>query len=68
MQVVYGHLDDPQGQEIKRGASYLKLRPGMLLLLQHSPRRCPSLCSHVFFLISCVHLTTLCCLTVLCGW
>lgn len=25
--VVYGHLDDPEGQEIKRGVSYLKLRP-----------------------------------------
>ncbi|KAK9842616.1 hypothetical protein WJX84_000724 [Apatococcus fuscideae] len=25
--VVYGHLDDPQGQDIKRGVSYLKLRP-----------------------------------------
>lgn len=27
-QVVYGHLDDPEGQDIKRGVSYLKLRPG----------------------------------------
>eukprot|EP00877_Chromochloris_zofingiensis_P008121 jgi/Chrzof1/3562/Cz13g00140.t1_ACH1[v5.2] len=25
--VVYGHLDDPEGQDIKRGVSYLKLRP-----------------------------------------
>ena len=25
--VVYGHLDDPEGQEIQRGVSYLKLRP-----------------------------------------
>eukprot|EP00878_Enallax_costatus_P000255 GHUV01000322.1.p1 GENE.GHUV01000322.1~~GHUV01000322.1.p1 ORF type:complete len:800 (+),score=273.68 GHUV01000322.1:225-2624(+) len=25
--VVYGHLDDPQNQEIERGVSYLKLRP-----------------------------------------
>eukprot|EP00899_Mesostigma_viride_P025603 jgi/Mesvir1/6227/Mv00905-RA.1 len=25
--VVYGHLDDPKGQEIKRGSSYLRLRP-----------------------------------------
>ncbi|CAL8467085.1 g6621 [Coccomyxa elongata] len=25
--VVYGHLDDPQGQEIERGVSYLRLRP-----------------------------------------
>jgi len=27
-QVVYGHLDDPENQEIERGVSYLKLRPG----------------------------------------
>jgi hypothetical protein len=27
-QVVYGHLDDPEGQELERGVSYLKLRPG----------------------------------------
>nr|XP_039251950.1 aconitate hydratase, mitochondrial-like [Styela clava] len=25
--VLYGHLDDPHGQDIKRGESYLKLRP-----------------------------------------
>ncbi|KAK9823152.1 hypothetical protein WJX72_000640 [[Myrmecia] bisecta] len=25
--VVYGHLDDPEHQEIKRGVSYLRLRP-----------------------------------------
>ncbi|KAF9451562.1 aconitate hydratase [Macrolepiota fuliginosa MF-IS2] len=25
--VVYGHLDDPHGQDIERGVSYLKLRP-----------------------------------------
>lgn len=25
--VVYGHLDDPETQEIERGVSYLKLRP-----------------------------------------
>lgn len=25
--VVYGHLDDPQGQDLVRGVSYLKLRP-----------------------------------------
>lgn len=30
VQVVYGHLDDPEGQEIKRGVSYLNLRPGVL--------------------------------------
>ena len=25
--IVYGHLDDPEGQDIQRGVSYLKLRP-----------------------------------------
>ncbi|VDK44952.1 unnamed protein product [Anisakis simplex] len=25
--ILYGHLDDPQGQDIKRGTSYLRLRP-----------------------------------------
>lgn len=25
--IVYGHLDDPLGQEIVRGKSYLRLRP-----------------------------------------
>ncbi len=25
--IVYGHLDDPHGQEIERGVSYLRLRP-----------------------------------------
>ena len=25
--IVYGHLDDPKNQEIKRGSSYLNLRP-----------------------------------------
>ncbi|KAL5498171.1 ACO1_1 [Sanghuangporus vaninii] len=25
--IVYGHLDDPHGQDIERGKSYLKLRP-----------------------------------------
>ncbi|ODV92562.1 hypothetical protein CANCADRAFT_88989 [Tortispora caseinolytica NRRL Y-17796] len=25
--ILYGHLDDPHGQEIERGKSYLKLRP-----------------------------------------
>ncbi|CAG5121765.1 unnamed protein product [Candidula unifasciata] len=25
--ILYGHLDDPQNQDIKRGDSYLKLRP-----------------------------------------
>lgn len=28
VQVVYGHLDDPENQEIQRGVSYLRLRPG----------------------------------------
>jgi len=27
-QIVYGHLDDPEHQELKRGVSYLRLRPG----------------------------------------
>ncbi|KAJ9528630.1 hypothetical protein QJQ45_020393 [Haematococcus lacustris] len=26
--IIYGHLDEPETQEIKRGVSYLKLRPG----------------------------------------
>lgn len=25
--ILYGHLDDPHGQQIERGVSYLKLRP-----------------------------------------
>ena len=25
--ILYGHLDDPHGQDIQRGVSYLKLRP-----------------------------------------
>lgn len=25
--ILYGHLDDPHGQDIERGTSYLKLRP-----------------------------------------
>jgi aconitate hydratase len=25
--IIYSHLDDPQGQEIERGVSYLRLRP-----------------------------------------
>ena len=28
LQVVYGHLDDPETQDIQRGVSYLRLRPG----------------------------------------
>ncbi len=27
-QNVYGHLDDPEHQDIQRGVSYLRLRPG----------------------------------------
>ncbi len=27
-QVVYGHLDDPENEDIRRGISYLRLRPG----------------------------------------
>ena len=27
-QVVYGHLDDPEHEDIRRGISYLRLRPG----------------------------------------
>jgi hypothetical protein len=33
LQVVYGHLDDPQNQELKRGVSYLKLRPGEWIVI-----------------------------------
>ena len=25
--IVYGHLEDPHGQDLKRGTSYLRLRP-----------------------------------------
>lgn len=32
LQVVYGHLDDPSNQEMVRGQSYLRLRPGRLVL------------------------------------
>ena len=28
LQVVYGHLDEPDTQDIRRGVSYLRLRPG----------------------------------------
>lgn len=31
--MVYGHLDDPENQDIQRGVSYLNLRPGGQLLL-----------------------------------
>jgi hypothetical protein len=33
-QVVYGHLDDPEHQELQRGVSYLKLRPGARVFLE----------------------------------
>jgi hypothetical protein len=35
-QIIYGHLDEPASQEIKRGSSYLKLRPGTNFLLKLS--------------------------------
>jgi hypothetical protein len=28
LQIVYGHLEEPETQELERGVSYLKLRPG----------------------------------------
>lgn len=31
-QNVYGHLDDPEHQDIQRGVSYLRLRPGAYAL------------------------------------
>src|SRR5689334_10540989 len=30
--IVYSHLDDPHGQDIERGKSYLKLRPDRVAL------------------------------------
>ena len=30
--IVYGHLDDPHGQDIERGVSYLRLRPDRIIL------------------------------------
>lgn len=30
--ILYGHLDDPEGQDIKRGSSYLKLCPDRIAL------------------------------------
>ena len=33
--ILYGHLDDPHGQDIERGVSYLKLRPDVRSLLQY---------------------------------
>lgn len=42
--ILYGKLEDPKGQDIKRGASYLRLLPDRVamqvrcsLLLSHSP-------------------------------
>jgi hypothetical protein len=34
--VVYGHLDQPETQEIVRGQSYLKLRPDVRLHCERS--------------------------------
>lgn len=36
--ILYGHLDDPHGQDITRGIGYLKLRPDVrsfFAFLQH---------------------------------
>ena len=35
-QVVYGHLDDPENEDIRRGISYLRLRPGILHTKRHA--------------------------------
>jgi hypothetical protein len=32
--ILYGHLDDPENQDITRGTSYLKLRPDVRPLIQ----------------------------------
>ncbi|RKF76966.1 Aconitate hydratase, mitochondrial [Golovinomyces cichoracearum] len=49
--IVYSHLDDPHGQEINRGVSYLKLRPdrvacqdatAQMAILQFMSARMPS--------------------------
>ena len=45
-QVVYGHLDDPQGQDIQRGVSYLKLRPGITSLATPCHAMLGNACSH----------------------
>lgn len=41
--VVYGHLDEPESQEIERGVSYLRLRPGewMARVIGHRARGGP---------------------------
>ncbi len=45
-QVVYGHLDDPENEDIRRGISYLRLRPGKLEAPHEAPHlRYPSECS-----------------------
>lgn len=31
--ILYGHLDDPHGQDIERGVSYLKLRPDVRVVI-----------------------------------
>jgi len=36
--ILYSHLDDPHGQEIERGVSYLKLRPDRVLARMPPPR------------------------------
>lgn len=36
MQVVYGHLDEPDTQDIRRGVSYLRLRPGVCACILHN--------------------------------
>jgi hypothetical protein len=33
--ILYGHLDDPHGQDINRGTSYLKLRPDVRIPFVH---------------------------------
>lgn len=37
--VLYGHLDDPHGQDIERGVSYLKLRPDVCFYPSPSVRQ-----------------------------
>lgn len=53
---MYGHLDDPEGQELQRGVSYLKLRPGGWVLQrgqQHQQAQYPSVpCAKVLMLLS----------------
>lgn len=42
LQVVYGHLEDPETSELVRGQSYLKLRPGAPSLPQTEIPALPS--------------------------